>query len=124
MPRRPTDKPKQIIQGAPVLEVPDVRVTADYYRDVLGFQADPEGTSDDYTVVWRDNAAVHLARGERAPSGVRLFFWVEAVDAIHDEVCARGAEVAVAIGTRPYAIRDFGVRDPNGVLLVFGQDWD
>jgi hypothetical protein len=27
------------------------------------------------------------------------------------------------IETRPYEIRDFSIRDPNGVILVFGQDW-
>jgi hypothetical protein len=30
----------------------------------------------------------------------------------------------VPIGTRPYRIRDFCIEDPNGVTLVFGQDWD
>jgi len=124
MPRRPTERPTQIIQGAPLLEVPDVKRAADYYRDILGFQSDPEGTSDEYTVVWRDNAAIHLARGERPVSGVRVFFWVEDVNALHEEVLSRGAEITVPIGTRPYRIRDFSVCDPNGVDLVFGQDWD
>ncbi len=123
MPDRPTSSPAQIIQGAPILHVPDVTATATFYRDVLGFRSDSEGTSDDYTVVWRDNAAIHLARGDSQPTGVELFQWVEDVDGCHREVVDRGAEVIMPLGNRPYGIRDFSIRDPNGITVVFGQDW-
>jgi catechol 2,3-dioxygenase-like lactoylglutathione lyase family enzyme len=123
MPDRPTSSPAQIIQGAPLLSVPDVASAATFYRDVLGFRTDPEGTSDADTVVWRDNAAIHLARADRPPSGAGVFLWVEDVDAYHQEVVDRGAEVSVPLGNRPYGIRDFSVRDPDGITIVFGQDW-
>jgi len=58
-----------------VLLVPDVSATAAFYRRILGFKSDPGTETPEYTVVWRDNAALHLAKGERAPTGVRLFFW-------------------------------------------------
>lgn len=122
MPKMPTADPELYYQGAPLLQVPDVSATADYYRKVLGFVSDPGGTSDEYTVVWRDNASVHLARAEQPPRGVRIFFWVKDADRVHDEVVANGAKVTTPIGTRPYGIRDFCVEDPNGVTLVFGQD--
>ena len=124
MPDVPTSNPGQFYQGAPLLLVPDVVATADFYRMILGFQADREALTPEYGVVWRDNAAVHLAKGEHAPAGVRIFFWVRDVDALHAEVLRRGAVIAVPIGTRPYRIRDFSIRDPNGVELVFGQDWE
>ena len=123
MPDRPTSSPRQIIQGAPILHVPDVTSIAAFYREVLGFRSDPEGTSDDYTVVWRDNAAIHFVRGESQPTGVELFQWVEDVDACHREVVERGGDVIVPLGNRPYGIRDFSLRDPNGMTVVFGQDW-
>lgn len=123
MPDMPTAHPEQFYQGAPLLLVPDVPATARFYREVLGFGSDPEGTSPEYTVVWRDNASVHLAKGEQGPTGVRIFFWVKDVDALHAEVTGRGAPVLVPIASRPYGIRDFSIEDPNGVVLVFGQDW-
>jgi predicted enzyme related to lactoylglutathione lyase len=104
--------------------VPDVRATADFYRSVLEFMSDPGADTPEYSVVWRDNAAVHLAQGEHAPTGVRIFFWVKDVDTLYEEVVQRGAAVAVPIGTRPYRVRDFAIRDPNGVMVVCGQDWD
>ena len=120
MPNRPTSNPAQFIQGAPALYVPDVKATANYYRDVLGFQWDYG--DDDYAVVWRDNSAIHFVRGDRNPSGVHLFQWVRDVDTYHREIVDRGAEVIEEPADRPYDIRDFTIRDPNGVSIVFGQD--
>ncbi len=97
--------------------------TADFYRRVLGFRSDPGADRPDYSVVWRDNAAAHLAHGGPSPVGVRIFFWVKDVNRLYEEVIRRKAEIDVPIGTRPYGIRDFSIRDPNGVALVFGQDW-
>ncbi len=56
--------------------------------------------------------------------GVRMFFWVKDVNALYDEVISRGGGIDVPIGTRPYHLRDFSIRDPNGVVVVLGQDWD
>ena len=124
MPDVPTSNPEQFYQGAPVLLVPDVAATADFYRRVLGFRTDPGTDTPEYTVVWRDNAALHLARGEHPPSGVRLFSWVRDVDMLYQEVVGRGVAIDVPIGTRPYGVRDFSFRDPNGVVVILGQDWE
>lgn len=124
MPDVPTSKPEQFYQGAPVLFVPDVPATAAFYRTVLGFRSDPGAGMPEYTVVWRDNAALHLAKGERAPTGVRIFFWVRDVNALYEDVIKQGVAIDVPIATRPYRVRDFSIRDPNGVVVVCGQDWD
>lgn len=124
MPDAPTSNPAQFIQGAPLLLVPDVPATAEFYRKMLGFKSDAGAATVEYAVVWRDNAAVHLAQGDDTPAGVRIFFWVKDVNALYDEVIARAAPIDVPIQTRSYGIRDFSVRDPNGVTVIFGQDWD
>ena len=124
MPDLPTSNPEQFYQGAPVLLVPDVPATAAFYRQILGFKSDPGSETPEYTVVWRDNAALHFAQGEHSPTGVRLFFWVRDVNALYEDVVRRGIAIDVPIGTRPYGIRDFSIRDPNGVVVVLGQDWD
>lgn len=124
MPKLPTPDAAQFLQGAPLLLVPDVLAAATFYHGTLGFQSDADGVSPEYAVVWRDNAAVHFAPSDRAPAGVRIFFWVKDVDALYDDVRRNGAEVVEPIGTRDYHVRDFSIRDLNGVELVFGQDWD
>ena len=124
MPDLPKSNPDQFYQGAPVFSVRDVPATAAFYRKMLGFKSDPDGETPEYTVVWRDNAAVHLTKGDHAPTGVRIFFWVKDVDGLYEEVTKRKVTIDVPIETRGYGIRDFSVRDPNGVVVVFGQDWD
>ena len=51
MPDIPTSNPEQFYQGAPLLLVPDVLATADFYRRVLGFKSDPETATPEYAVV-------------------------------------------------------------------------
>ena len=120
MPSRPSSDPKQFVQGAPVLHVPDVSATAAFYRDVLGFTWD--FGDDTYAVVWRDNSAIHFVQEDDGPRGVHLFQWVKDVDAYYKEIVARGATVSTEPADQPYGIREFGVRDVNGVGIVFGQD--
>src|SRR6185369_6057253 len=122
MPDLPSSNPRQFIQGAPVLHVPNVIGTATFYRDVLGFTWDFDDES--YAVVWRDNSAIHLVKGDTRPSGIHLFQWVKDVDAYYKELIARGAQVANAPTNQPYGIREFGLSDVNGVRIIFGQDID
>ena len=120
MPPQPSDNPKQFVQGAPVLHVADVTATATFYRDVLGFTWD--FGDDTYAVVWRDNSAIHFVRDHGSPSGVHLFQWVRDVDAYHREIVERGADAVSEPADQAYGIREFGLRDVNGVRIVFGQD--
>jgi len=122
MPDQPTSNPAQFIQGCPVLHVPDVLAVAGYFRDVLGFRFD--FGDENYAVVWRDNSAIHLTRGERDPTGVHLFQWIRNVDAYHEEVSTRGANVSAKPADQSYDIRDFSVIGPGNLTIVFGQDID
>jgi predicted enzyme related to lactoylglutathione lyase len=120
LPTPPSSNPAQFVQGAPVLHVADVAATATFYRDVLGFTWDFGDNT--YGVVWRDNSAIHFVRGDGVPTGVHLFQWVKNVDAYYREIVGRGADIGQAPADQPYGIREFGVRDINGVEIVFGQD--
>lgn len=122
MPAHPSSSPEQFIQGAPVLHVPDVQAIVGYYTDVLGFTSD--FGDDAYAVVWRDNSAIHFVKSDGCASGVHLFQWIRDVDAYYSEIKARRAEIAIQPADRPYGVREFSVRDPNGVVIVFGQDID
>ena len=120
MPELPSANPRQFVQGAPVLHVPDVVGTAEFYRDVLGFTWD--FGDETYAVVWRDNSAVHFVKDDTRPRGIHLFQWVKDVDAYYKEIVGRGATVVREPANQPYGLREFGVSDINGVGIVFGQD--
>ena len=122
MPAHPTSAPAQFIQGAPVLHVRDVSGMAAYFRDTLGFTWD--FGDENYAVVWRENSAIHLVKRDGEPSNVHLFQWVRDVDACYAEVLARGADITRPPHTEPYGLREFAVRAPNGLAIVFGQEID
>lgn len=122
MPALPSSNPAQFVQGAPVLHVANVKTTAAFYRDALGFTWD--FGDETYAVVWRDNSAIHFVKDAGTPTGVHLFQWVKDVDAYFKEIVGRGAEVAMEPTDQLYGIREFGVRDINGVRIVFGQNID
>jgi uncharacterized glyoxalase superfamily protein PhnB len=94
--------------------------SAAFYRDVLGFTWD--FGDDTYAVVWRDNSAIHFVKDDTSPTGIHLFQWVKDVDAYYKEIVDRGTNLAQEPTNQPYGIREFGLRDLNGVGIVFGQD--
>jgi predicted enzyme related to lactoylglutathione lyase len=120
MPGYPSSNPNQFIQGAPVLHVPDVEATARYYRDVLGFTWDFGDRK--YSVVWRDNSAIHFVQADRIPAGVHLFQWIRDVDTYHGEIVKRGAEITQGPVDQSYGLREIEIRDINGVRVIFGQE--
>jgi uncharacterized glyoxalase superfamily protein PhnB len=52
-----------------------------------------------------------------------VFFWVNDVDALYTELAGKAAAVVYAPVIQPYGMKEFAVRDPNGYVLGFGQDW-
>ena len=120
MPDQPTANPKQFIQCAPVLHVADVEATTCYYSDVLGFACDYG--DENYSVVCRDNSAIHFVKDTQSPSGVHLFQWVRDVDAYYQEIVDRGAQISLRPTDQPYGLREMAITDLNGVRIVFGQE--
>ena len=119
----PTARPAQLVRGAPYFLVPDVGAAGDYYRDVLGFEREyAAGNPPEFAIYSRNGSAIMLRRApdpslicpnERQGGTWDVFYWVEALDALF-------AEPPVV---RPYGIREFAVRDPNGYVLGFGEEW-
>jgi uncharacterized glyoxalase superfamily protein PhnB len=115
---------------APQLVVEDVVATAEYYRDVFGFNilgywADPPV----YSIVSRDGVEIHFGKSETTAvsnSEVRsgsfdLYIWVNDVDAIFEELTASGAEIVEGPVKRIYESTEIVVKDRNGYVLVFAS---
>jgi uncharacterized glyoxalase superfamily protein PhnB len=57
-----------------------------------------------------------------APAAVSVVcVFCKGVDALHDDLVARGANITRETMTHPYGMRDFIVTDPDGHQLIFGQ---
>jgi catechol 2,3-dioxygenase-like lactoylglutathione lyase family enzyme len=122
----------KITASAPVLLVRDVVAAADYFRDRLGFSYDRLwGNPPDFCMVERDGHAVMLSQ---APADARLvphwkvvhqmwdvYFWVDDVEAMYDEIRRRGATIDYELGMKPYGVKEFGVQDLDDHDIAFGQ---
>jgi len=122
-----------IIRGAPYFPVPDIPTIRTYYRDVLGFECEySAGDPPEFAVCSRSGSAIMFRRvpnpalispNERQGGTWDVFFWVNDVEALYKEFSTKAAAIVYAPVIQPYDMKEFAVRDPNGYVLGFGQDW-
>ncbi|HTH39115.1 MAG TPA: VOC family protein [Pyrinomonadaceae bacterium] len=111
--------------------VEDVVRTAQYYRDVLGFEilgyfADPPV----YAMVARGGVEMHFGKADnrrqvsstgRRRVGFDAYIWVDDISGLFDELTKAGAEIVEGPVKRVYESTEFVVKDCNGFTLVFGD---
>ena len=134
-----TDTPTvHFLAAVPQFTVPDLIRTAEYYRDVLGFQIagywDGEraslvpDTSPVFAIVWRDHVQVFFNRADqsdlrtgRAQGAYDAYFRVTGIDALAEELRARGAEILDGPEDRVYGQHELVIRDCHDLILCFGE---
>jgi catechol 2,3-dioxygenase-like lactoylglutathione lyase family enzyme len=127
------------VAAVPQFAVPDLVRTAEYYRDVLGFQIagywdgetvslDPE-TSPVFAIVWRDQVQVFFNRADRpdvcthpAEDAPNVYLRVTGVDALAEELRTRGADIIDGPEDRTYGQRELVIKDCNELIVCFGED--
>ena len=126
------------VAAVPQFTVPDLVRTAEYYRDVLGFQIagywDGEQVSfatdpaPVFAIVWRDHVQVFFSRGDQPEVRARptegapdVYLRVIGIDALAEELQTRGAEILDGPEDRIYGQRELVVTDCNGLILCFGE---
>ena len=101
-----------------------------FYRDALGFDCEVYGDPADFAVASRDAAVILLALADRdrlvphwqiVDKMWNAYIRVDDADAIYAEVQERGAPIDYTIYDAPHGFREFGVQDPDGHDIAFGQ---
>ena len=129
-----TSTEQKLYGVAPYLIVDDIFLSAEFYRDKLGFNFDRIwGEPPQFAIVHRDGVHIML-KGLRSPGNIRpnnrvnpdacwdAYIWVKDADALYEELRSRGVKITRAIENAPYGCRDFDVEDNSGYILCFGQD--
>ena len=122
-----TAEPKPASVVAPVsrhLDVADLARSAAYYRDVLGFTVQPDGT--DAAEATLGPARITLgSRRDTAGDHERsiVFFETNDVAAMHSALRDRGASPSALEDVNWIKMRMFEVRDPDGNVLWFGRSF-
>ena len=117
----------KILQNHYVLAVPDADTSAHFYTTVLGFAEAFRG--DGWRFVKRDTCMIMLGEcpDAIAPSDLGdhsyfAYLVVDDLDAYWDEVRDLGVEVLSEPADKPWGMREFGIRTPDGHRLMIGQD--
>ena len=124
-------KKAKLIGIAPQLVVIDVKRTAEFYRDQLGFRIigivlDPPV----YAMVERDGFQVHFAKSDGPEISINknfrsisrdLIIWVPEIDAFFEEMKSKGVTIIEGIVKRPYGSREFVMEDCDGHRILVGD---
>jgi uncharacterized glyoxalase superfamily protein PhnB len=116
-----------IVNSRCVLAVRDLNVSTRYYLDVLGFSRDPID-AEGWSFLTRDSFRVMLGEcanerpaGELGNHSYFAYWNVEGVDEFYRELVAKGALVTSEPTDKPWGLREFGLRTPDGHRITCGQ---
>jgi catechol 2,3-dioxygenase-like lactoylglutathione lyase family enzyme len=105
-----------VIPNVPVRDVPAAQ---EWYRETLGL---------DVNWIWQDNFGsvgsgyVELFLYESDdPKPVVCSVFVDDVDAIYERSRGGGGEIVSELELKPWDVREFSIRDPDGNVLRIGQ---
>ena len=115
-----------ILQNHYVLAVHDVRESARFYVDKLGFRITHEPPG--WIFVARDNCMIMLGEcpDDMHPSelGCHNYFAylrVDDVNAFHAQLQHNGVESLSPLADEPWGMREFSIRTPDGHRIRIGQ---
>ena len=123
-----------IFVTTPVFLVDDIVKSAEWYRDVLGFQFDRYwGEPPCFVMLGRDNIEIFLSGPENPgekimrPNRKVTHAWdayirVRDVRPLYDEFKAKGVRIVRGPEDTFYFMREVEIEDVNGYALCFGQD--
>jgi uncharacterized glyoxalase superfamily protein PhnB len=117
----------RIVNSWCVLAVRDLKESTRYYKEVLGFSQDPI-EAEGWSFLTRDNFRVMLGEcsNEKPASelGDHSYFayWnIEGLDQFYQELAARGAFLISEPADKPWGLREFGLRTPDGHRITCGE---
>jgi hypothetical protein len=117
-----------IVGARTVLAVCDLQVSTRHYMDVLGFQRDFGDGSDGWSFLSRGALKVMLGEcsDERPASELGnhsyvAYLLVDGVDQLYKEIRGRGADVTSSPMSKPWGLREFTLRTPDGHRYTFGE---
>ena len=110
-----------------VLAVQDLSVSVDYYTNVLGMAIDftPPGWAFLSLGAFRvmlGECADTMPAHETSDHSYFVYVTVDGIDAFYGEVVGKGATLTQPLADKPWGMREFGIRTPDGHRIMFGQE--
>jgi uncharacterized glyoxalase superfamily protein PhnB len=108
-----------------VIAVPDLKTSAAFYREVLGFeiQTIPDPGWLFYTLgnctIMAGECRDAIPPGELGDHSYFAYLEVDDVDGLYKSVLGAGAEIVKKIKDEPWGMREFGLRTADGHRIMF-----
>lgn len=107
-------------RATPILRVRSLTTSIQHYVQVLGFTLDFEDKGV-FASVSRDACTIFLCENDQGHAGGWAWVGVANAEALHEELCAKGATIRHPPTNYPWAY-EMQVQDPDGNVLRFGSD--
>lgn len=124
---------KMMIDNAPFFFVKDVLKSGTYYKEVLGFDFERYwGEPATFCMPTRDGLTIMLQETEESrviPNGKYgswdAYFWVRDAEVLFQEFKSKNVEIEYEPIIRElYQMKEFAIKDLDGYILAFGQNWE
>ncbi|MEO0918693.1 MAG: VOC family protein [Pseudomonadota bacterium] len=124
-----------VLEGiAPIVPVSDMAAAIAFYRDILGFDVRTETEDGSFALVARDQAGVSLVKTvdedvlKATRDNISAYVWTEDLSGLWTELKPALSQLDTgrvrAPFTQAYGMREFHVNDPDGFLILLGEDAD
>ncbi|MHB8449122.1 MAG: VOC family protein [Mycobacteriales bacterium] len=108
----------------PRIPVTDMQRSIAYYEEALGLRLSWRTTTGELAALASGDIEVMLLvpwTAEGPPPAQSAYVYAKDPDALCAEYADTGADIADAVASRPYGMRDFVVRDPDGHRFTLGR---
>lgn len=117
---------------ATIVPVSNVAATIEFYVETLGFEKREQSPDGSYGLVARGPVGVMLLRCaddaalKATAENISMYIWVSGLEAVYAGYKPKLDKLEPgrvrAPFDQPYGMREFHVKDPDGCLLMFGED--
>jgi catechol 2,3-dioxygenase-like lactoylglutathione lyase family enzyme len=115
-----------------IVPVKDIEATVNFYADVLGFERRMVSNDKTFAIVIHGKAAIHFAKTtdeqalRAAANNISVYLWVRQIDKLYEQLKPKldllPKNRVRAPFNQPYEMREFHIKDPDGCLLLFGEN--
>jgi uncharacterized glyoxalase superfamily protein PhnB len=117
---------RKVIHTRHVLAVKDLKIEAAYYIDKLGFERDFDAPGWEFLSFGDFKVMLGECSDEMTAEATGNHSWfahalIENIDDVYAEFMTRGAEIISPVADKPWNIREFCIRTPDGHRIVFGE---
>ena len=120
---------KNFTSAVPVIATSDVAATVQYFERTLGFKQQwVWGDPPVYAGIRAGGALLYVTHDPELASTIQdrrlspdIFLWVSDIESAYAQHRASNAQITEALTERPWGVRQYVIREPNGYLLKVAE---